>query len=208
MKNYLKKEGIYYFVTTNEGKANMAERVILTLRRKFQKYFLKNRTYNYLDVLQQLVRSYNDTPHSSLRNLSPSMMDKSNESDIWSDMNLKPRLKDKRRRKTLFPYKFKIGDLVRISHLNRPFQRAYDEQFTTELFKKIKDFHNEILKWTFYSSELTKVEKDESSLYLIDKIIKSRMRKGKKQYFVHFEGWPESFNDWVDADEVKDISTK
>ena len=31
-------------------------------------------------------------------------------------------------------YRFHVGDTVRLSHLRRPFQREYDERWTTEYF--------------------------------------------------------------------------
>jgi hypothetical protein len=37
-------------------------------------------------------------------------------------------------------YKCKVDDLVRISHLKRPFLRAYDQQWSSEIFKIYQRF--------------------------------------------------------------------
>ena len=55
---------------------------------------------------------------------------------------------------------------------------------------KVKDFKGEEIKGNFYTSELQKVEKDETSLWFIDKILKKRTRGKKVQYFVSWSGFP------------------
>jgi hypothetical protein len=40
---------------------------------------------------------------------------------------------------------------------------------------------------------------DDDSLlpeYEVEKILEHRMRKGQKEYFVKWKGWPESYNQW------------
>lgn len=79
-------------------------------------------------------------------------------------------------------FQLKVDDMVRISHENAMFKRAYNEQFSKELFKvaqrfrmqgipmyKIKDFANEAIGGNFYGSELQKVAKDKNALWIIDK---------------------------------------
>ena len=53
---YLKSQNIHHFYALNtETKANYAERLIKTLKHKLFRYMLKNRTQNYIDVLQDVV---------------------------------------------------------------------------------------------------------------------------------------------------------
>ena len=105
-----------------------------------------------------------------MNGLTPIQVDKKNEADIWAYMYLKK--KPVVKTKTFFGYI--IGDLVRISFTKQPFRRAYQEQFTTEVFKvsarllkqsismyKLKDLKNESIKGLFYTKELQKVDKDE-----------------------------------------------
>lgn len=101
----------------------------------------------------------------------------------------------------LTPYKLKVNDMVRVSHENAVFKRAYNEQFSKEIFKvaqrfrmqgipmyKIKDFSNEPIKGNFYSSELKKVEKNEDALWIIDKKNRKRTVNCKVEFLVYFQG--------------------
>ena len=154
------------------------------------RYFTKNRTHRYIDVLGDIVKSYNATPHKSLINVAPKDVSKNNEADTWAHMYLKP----KQSKKNVTPYHFKIGDLVRLSHKNMLFDRSYEEHFTRDIFKikqrmrmqgvpmyKVKDFQNEPIKGNFYESELRKVQKDENALWFIEKKLKKRKRNGEIQ---------------------------
>jgi hypothetical protein len=124
---------------------------------------------------------------------------------------------DKKNVKPVF--QFKKGDLVRISFTKQPFQRAYQEQYTTEVLKvagrilkqgipmyRLKDLKDDIIKGLFYTAELQKVNKNENSLWFIERIMRKRKRNKKLQYLVAWQGFPKKFNSWVDADDVKDVS--
>ena len=43
----------------------VVERVHRTIRHRLNKYFTYKNTYRYIDVLQQFVKAYNDTVHST-----------------------------------------------------------------------------------------------------------------------------------------------
>ena len=59
----LKKHGIHHFSTNNaEKKASVVERFNRTLKSRMWRYFTKHQTWRYIDVLQDLVQSYNNTP--------------------------------------------------------------------------------------------------------------------------------------------------
>lgn len=81
--------------------------------------------------------------------------------------------------------------MVRVSHENTAFKRAYNEQFSKEIFRvaqmyKIKDFSNELVKGNFNGSELQKVNKNKDSLWVIDKQIRKRSVNGKVEYMVSY----------------------
>jgi hypothetical protein len=63
-------------------------------------------------------------------------------------------------------FRFKVGDTVRITYIRNIFTREYDKKWTGEIFKvtqriirgrlpkyRLKDFHDEEIKGTFYQSE-------------------------------------------------------
>ena len=81
--------------------------------------------------------------------------------------------------------------MVRISRINMIFDRSSDETFTSEILNirkqqaipmyRIKDFTNELIKGNFNESELQKVDKDEDTLWYIEKKIRKRKRNGQIQ---------------------------
>lgn len=204
VKAFLKKEGIHAIYTQNETKANYAERVIRTMKNLMYRYFMKNRTYRFINILQDLVKSYNKRPHRSLGGNAPANVNKENADEIRLESYLSGktkldvnqsktlgRSKEKKRAKPFF--KYKIGDDVRLSQLKHPFQRDYQQKWTEEFFKvnerykrgqipvyKLKDLAGDPIEGTFYESDLQKVIKSEDVSYRVEKILKRR-RHGKTQ---------------------------
>ena len=65
-QQYLKKKGVQFYTANNEPKASIAERVNRTLKSKLYRYFTAVNSLHYIDVLQDLVDSYNNTYHRSI----------------------------------------------------------------------------------------------------------------------------------------------
>ncbi|KAL3117791.1 hypothetical protein niasHT_009837 [Heterodera trifolii] len=95
--------------------------------------------------------------------------------------------------------KFKIGDIVRITKEKGDFSKGYFPNFTDELFKivrvnptnppsyRISDLEGENIKGIFYDQELVKTVAAEQTTHRAE-ILKSRVRNGVKQHFVHWIG--------------------
>ena len=62
---------------------------------------------------------------------------------------------------------------------------------------KIEDMNGQSIDGTFYSGELQKVNIDKEKMWKVEKVIKTRKRKGVKEYYVKWLGFPDSFNSWV-----------
>lgn len=220
VRKYLEDIGVYLFVTQNVKKANYVERVQKTFRILLWRFLRHKRNYRYIDNLQELVDNYNGTPHRSLNFTAPEDVNKSNEADLWAYMYLRKPAKDAKStlKKRLIRYKFKTDDLVRISYTKHPFRRAYQQQYTTEIFRvdkryrkqgipmyKLKDWNNEPIVGSFYTAELTRVSKDVDGLFFIEKVLKRRKRGAKTQLYVKWDGYPKPMNSWVDEDTVQTI---
>ena len=65
-QQYLKKKNIHFYTANNEPKASVVERVNRTLKSKLYRYFTAVNSLRYIDVLQDLVDSYNNTYHRSI----------------------------------------------------------------------------------------------------------------------------------------------
>lgn len=220
-KTYLQKRSIKYFTTQNENiKVSPVERVIRTFRNKMHKLFQSTRSYKYLEYLQDLTKSYNATPHRSLpRHMSPSEVNKENEAIVWDYMYNNP---DKIRfqpSSDKHKFKYNIGDLVRLVYNKYTFQRDYQQKWTSEIFKiserlmrqgvpvyRVTDYSNDVIIGTFYEQELQNVHKDEDALWIVEKIIRKRKRRGREEYLVKYEGWPAAYNSWVEKDDIQNIS--
>jgi hypothetical protein len=203
LKAFLKDKNVRHQVARNEGKAHFSERVIKTIKKKIFHYLSFKNTQRYLDVLSDLVKGYNNSVHRTL-GMSPNSVNKDNSSVLWWKM-----YRPKRRRR--LPYAFRVGDTVRITHLKNKFTREYSQKWTGEIFTvrsryridgvpvyQLKDFNNEDILGTFYKEELQKVEIEPDKLFQIDKVIRTRKVKGKKQYLVRWRHWGPAFDSWVD----------
>ena len=199
MKLYCKKKGINYYTSQNpDTKAAVAERVIRTIKSRLYRYFEHGKTWKYVDVLQKLVDSYNSSKHRSI-GMAPKNVDAVNEDQVRAKL-----YPEERRR---IHFKFNVGDTGRFAREKPKFGKGYSQQWTDEIFSisqrlvtdppvyKLKDYNGDPITGTFYEPELQQVT--DTGLYKVDKIIKSRTRNGKKEFFVSWKGYPESMNSWV-----------
>jgi transposase InsO family protein len=106
---YLKRQGVNFHTTHNPDiKGAVIERFNKSLKIRMFKYFTKNNTYRYLDVIDKLLTGYNTSIHSTIV-MPPSKFNPSNIYSVWQRMNsLWAKIPQGR-------VKFKVGDLVRIT---------------------------------------------------------------------------------------------
>ncbi|GBO09823.1 Putative uncharacterized transposon-derived protein F54H12.3 [Araneus ventricosus] len=163
-QQFLKANKVKFFTTFNATKVSVVERFNRTLKTKMFKYFTFKNTHNYIDVLDQLVYSYNHTYHSSIKR-APVEVNSENEQDVW--LTLYGNMENVERK----PCAFKEGDTVRISKAKLTFEKGYETNWTEELFTvsecvkrnplvyRVKDLLGEDIQGTFYAQELQKVER-------------------------------------------------
>lgn len=198
----LKKEKIRFFTTQNETKASVVERFNRTIKTKMWKYFTANNTRAYLETLPKFISAYNQSYHRSIKT-TPASVTIHNDQEVWRTLY-------KDRGSGRIKFKFKVGDTVRISMTARPFRKGYLPNWTTEIFTvgarisrsppvyKLLDYDNEAIEGTFYEQELQRVIKTDD-VYEVEKVLKTRKRRGKTEYFVKWVGYPDKFNSWVPA---------
>ena len=79
----LREYGIHQVSTHNaETKASIVERFNRTLKTRMWRYFTKHQTWRYIDVLHDLVDSYNNTPHRGI-SMVPSQVSAKNQEKVW-----------------------------------------------------------------------------------------------------------------------------
>ena len=188
-KKWLKDNDIEMYSTNNEGKSVIAERFIRTLKNKIYKFMTSISKNVYIDKLDDIVKKYNNTYHTSIKMKPVDVKDN-------TYIGLKKEVNDKN-------HKFRVSDHVRISKYKNSFAKGYMQNWSEEIFiiKKIKnivpwtyvlnDLNGEEVIGTFYKNELKKINQKE---FRIEKVLK---KKGDKLY-VKWKGYDNSFNSWID----------
>ena len=201
---YLKERDIHFFKSQNETKAAIVERFQRTLKGYMWRYFTKQGSNRWIDTLPDMVHAYNNRKHRSI-GMKPVQVTKENEAVVRATLYPDRHIR--------VPFKFRVGDFVRISKNKGVFEKGYKESWSEEIYTvtsrirrkppvyKIQDSQNERIVGTFYAQELQKVEKPE--LFLIDKVIKERGRGEKKEVFVSWKGYPKEANQWIPASHIE-----
>lgn len=214
-QSFFKLKSINYYTTNNPDiKASIVERFQRTLKMKMWRYFTHKNTHKYIDILQDLIYSYNHSYHSSIK-MCPCDVNSSNIMTVWT--NLYDRFKNEKSSEDLSA-KFNVGDYVRITKYKHIFQKGYESNWSDEIFVvssvifrtprlvyTIKDLQGEEVVGTFYDRELQKVVYDPTIEYKIDKIIRTRYYGVKQEVLVKWKGYPNKFNSWISASTLKEI---
>ena len=112
-------KNIIHFTTHSEKQANYVEHFIQTIKSRLYRYMIERNTTRYIDILPQIVESYNKTWHSGIRSEPVNVM-KENENVLWWQMYW-PKTKyvkeEKKKMRKRDPYAFKVDDKVQISQL-------------------------------------------------------------------------------------------
>lgn len=227
----LKKNNILFKIAPSpDVKAACAERLIRTLKTRLWRYFTHRNTRRYVDVIQDIVKSYNNTVHSSTK-MQPACVNLYNAAEARENIEKRnSALIPKRSQKP----KYKVGTLVRISRSPNIFRKGYERGWTEEIFEitrvssarqphlyYLKDSNNELIEGFFYPEELSPVRTErfeesqpgeendngDSQLFEIEKVIRTRGRGEKKELFVRWKNYSSKFNCWIPANSVVDIST-
>ena len=211
----LKEHDVHYFTTFSETKANYAERMIKTLKQKLFKYMYDKQTYRYIDVLQDIVTSYNNTIHRSIA-MTPADVTEENALEVYMRVYM-PYVNKTAAKVPKFA--FKIGDTVRVAYKKEKFDRSYYEQFSEELFTirfripshppryLLMDGLGENIDGSFYEEELHFVPKDDDREYKIEKVLKYRkVGRQPREALVKWYGYSSKYNSWLPATQVKRYS--
>ena len=156
----------YSTPTKTKMKASMAERAIRTIKNRLQKIFALSKRNRWIDVIDQVVENYNNTPHRSI-GMPPSKVNDTNRKRVY---------------KRLYPLrtltvvcKLKKGDKVRKIIEKTDFEKGYTENWSTEVFivesvrqsngvcyYKIKTLDNKVLPGIYYYYQLNLVSRNDN----------------------------------------------
>ena len=211
VQSLLTKNNVAHFVTENDTKASMVERFNRTLKTKMYRWFEENNSKRYIDVLPDLLNSYNHSRHRTI-GMRPVDVTKAKVDQIFN------RVYGKHFANYEISSKFTDKEPVRISSAKTVFDKGYMPNWTEEVFKvsdvvehpkkvyKIEDLEGENIKGTFYPEELQAVTYDFPKEHTIEKIIKNRKRKSVSEAFVKWKGYPSRYNTWIPVADIKDYA--
>lgn len=229
---YLKEKGIHHFFCPNPKiKCSIVERFQRTLRLRLAKYLTDNVTLRYVDVLPDVIRSYNNRYHRSIK-MRPKDVTLENQAKVFRNLYPEearnPSSKFSNKQQVSYP-NLKVGDYVRIEKDRGKFGKEEEGSFTPEIFKIVRvsqgffnsdpllytleDMKGEKIMSRFYKQELSRVQlpkSDDSTLYKIEKVLKRRVRRAPSgrevsEVLVKWLGWPSQFNSWIDENSVRTI---
>ena len=208
----LRRHNIHFYTSENEDlKASVVEQFNRTLKTKMYRYFTHENTRRYVNILDDLLHSYNNTYHRSI-GMTPAEVGPHNKEEVRARLYpVKPKS---------YKWRYDIGDRVRIATQKTPFQKGYLGDWSKEIFEiasrlptapvtyELRDLSGELIKGRFYEPELQKVLKFGVEHFDIDRILKTRKRGGKMQYLVSWKGYPAKFNSLVDEIVSKTLSSR
>ena len=217
----LKQKSIHHRLCTGEEfHCPFVERVIRTVKRKLFMWLAYKRTRRWIDVLSDIVDSYNKTMHS-VTQMRPEEVNEQNSIKTYMNMYYNGRnasssssaLVNKKKKP-----KFKKGQHVRILKPKEPFTKGYIPQYTWEVFQiekvipgsppaySLQDLNGErIENALFYEPELSPVDSsqltDES--YPIREILaRKTTAAGVKMIKVWWQGFPKKEATWIKEDDL------
>lgn len=199
----MKSSNINHYSTFSEKKAAIVERFNRTLKTAMYKKFSERGSYVWHDILSDLIKEYNEKRHRTI-GMKPIQVNKSNESKVLKRIksSTKPGLDKKP------PFKFSIGDAVRLSKHKHVFAKGYLPNWTNEVFTVhrvqptipetyiLKDSRGNMLHGGFYGHEMLKSKA--GNVYLVEKVLKKR----GNEVLVRWLGFDKSEDSWINKKDL------
>jgi hypothetical protein len=214
IRGLLATKGISQSFAAGTSKAAYAERANKTLQVMIHKYLTDVQSLRYLDVLPDIVLSYNSRPHRSLDNMTPNEADRpENELRVRGILtrNHAARAATANRK-----VKFEVGDKVRLKYLAKKIggeARAYNPQFTGEYFEvvdvntrkmvpmyKVRSMNTgETINERMYANEMQKLD---GNVFKVERVLRTRGRRPHRQLLIKWQFFDEQHNSWEPEENI------
>lgn len=163
------KHKIKILTSNTKLKASVVERFNRTLKEKIFRIFTHNKNTKYSALLPDIIDSYNNSYHRSIKT-TPNSVTKKNEDAVFKTLygDLNTFSYD-----NYIKFKFKRGDYVRIANDKKLFEKGYTPNYSKEIFVvwkliasnppryNIRSLDDEEYSYNFYTEELQKVSQAE-----------------------------------------------
>ena len=121
----LKALDISRYSTYSDAKVSIAERFIRTLKTKIWFQVIVRGTHKWIDLLQPIVETYNETKHSTIKMTPTEAREPYNEEALLDEIESPP----------LGKPKYKLGQWVRIHRMKGTFEKGFHPNFSYEIYK-------------------------------------------------------------------------
>ncbi len=212
VRNLFEEHNIELFSVKSAYKAAMVERFNRTLKTKLWKYFTANLNQNWTKVLQDVVKTYNNSVHRMIGR-KPKDINASNAPEVREE-NMR------KRKKVSSTSDVEVGDQVRISKVKSVFEKGYLPNWTEEIFTvasintkfspimyKLKDYNGDVIEGSFYREEVQPVSHTDDT-FLVEKVIRRQRRHNEEWCLVKWRGYPSSMNSWVRRSDIMYVSDR
>lgn len=161
LKYFQDQDIIKQVVYSPDIHAGVVERANRTIKERLYRYFHKNNTHRWVDIIDKLVEGINNSVNRTT-GVTP------NSVTYGNAMALRKKVYGNAYISTKQP-KFKVGDRVKMSREKGIFSKGYHPNYTTETFKittvknsnpphyKLEDMNGENILGVFYEPELSKI---------------------------------------------------
>ena len=217
-QNVLKEAGIQF--SHPKRHAPHVERLVRSFKRILYSFVTERDDPRYLDALPDLVATYNARPHAA-HGLAPERaFAKANARRVNYALAAR---QEKQLDTKKQPLRFNVGDYVRRRVEPDPrkaFARSFDVTHRQELYRvhavirgplpvptyKLAGLRGGIVPGTFYANELTRVRPGKRT-FRIDKIKDRRVRRGRREALVSYQGYDDLYDAWVPEEEAERATT-
>lgn len=160
-KKFLAENNIEVYFTYSVIKAGVVERFNRTLEEKIFRMLSATKSKKYIDKLQDLVHSYNNSYHRSIK-MNPAQVNRHNEDEVRQ--NLYGDLRDQ-----TIEFEFDLGDYVKINKEKKLFEKGYTDNWESDIYiiskqlprippvYKVKRLDGSELYGVYYKEELQRV---------------------------------------------------
>jgi len=199
VQDFLKSQNVKHFASHSDQKASVAERFNRTIKTRIWHYLTYKNTKRYIDVLQQLVNSYNKSFHRSI-GMAPIAVSKKNENEVWVKL-----FGDGG--SSVSKHKLKEGDKVRVTMKKGDFDKGYIPNWSLDHLVvsnsrnesrpvyKLRRKNGEQVDALFYPEEIQKISKN---TFLVEKVIQKKNGKA----LVKWKGWSNKYNSWIPVEQL------
>ena len=205
------KNKIHQIFTKSIHKASIVERFNRTLKERLYRVFSFQKSNNYIDILQDLITSYNNSFHSSIK-MKPNQVTTKNTTKVHNNL-----YNNKKLFNATITFLFKIGDYVRIPIKKKIFEKGYTANWSEEIYivntllltdpprYELITLNDVLIEDKFYKEELQKVTFKE---FPYDSF--SVLKSNKNQILLKKLNSEKQKEVWVDKEEYTEnsINTK